>query len=422
MKILVLNAGSSSQKSCLYEIAAENIADLPDQPPEPLWSAQIDWTHQQSATGGKAAEIRVETYKGAKLQEALSFEDRSPVMERMLSTLWSGETQVIGSPAAINAVGHRVVHGGSFYHESVRITSEVKATIDRLSALAPVHNLVNLEGINAVEQVLGQDVLQVAVFDTAFHAQMPEAAIAYPIPYKLTQQGIRRYGFHGTSHRYCAERTAQMLKQPIAALRIVTCHLGNGCSLAAIRDGRSIDTTMGFTPLDGLMMGSRSGSVDPSILLYLMRQEGYSVDQLDDMLNRKSGLLGVSGVSNDLRRVTEAIAQGNAQAQLAVDVYIHRLRSGIGSMIATLGGVDALIFTAGVGENAPNVRAAACEAFAYMGLQLDLAQNAEQPNAGQLPDRLISAADSSVNVLVIHTEEDWAIAKDCWTIATEERS
>ena len=405
MKILVLNAGSSSQKSCLYEIAAE----LPDRPPEPLWSAQIDWTHQQNV-----AEVKVETHKGAKLQETLPAENRSTVMEKMLSTLWSGETQVIDSPTAINAVGHRVVHGGSDYPDSVRITPEVKATIDRLSALAPVHNPVNLEGINAVEEILGQDVLQVAVFDTAFHAQMPEAAIAYPIPYELTQQGIRRYGFHGTSHRYCAERAAQMLNQPIVALRIVTCHLGNGCSLAAIRDGRSVDTTMGFTPLDGLMMGSRSGSVDPSILLYLMRQEGYSVDQLDEMLNRKSGLLGVSGVSNDLRRITEAIAQGNAQAQLALDVYVHRLRSGIGAMIATLGGVDALVFTAGVGENNPNVRSTACEAFAYMGLQLDPEQN-----AGEHRDRLISTADSSVKVLVIHTEEDWAIAKDCWTIATE---
>jgi acetate kinase len=414
MKILVLNAGSSSQKSCLYEIAAENIGSLPDRPPEPLWSAQIDWTHQQSDTGGNAAEVKVKTSKGAKLQETLPFEARSPVMERMLSTLWGGETQVIDSPAAINAVGHRVVHGGSDYPHSVRITAEVKAAIADLSALAPVHNPVNLEGITAVEQILGQDVLQVAVFDTAFHAQMPEAAIAYPIPYELTQQGIRRYGFHGTSHRYCAERAAQMLNQPIAALRLVTCHLGNGCSLAAIRDGRSIDTTMGFTPLDGLMMGSRSGAVDPSILLYLQRQKGYSVDQLDEMLNRKSGLLGVSGISNDLRRVTEAIAQGNAQAQLALDVYIHRLRSGIGAMIATLGGLDALVFTAGVGENDANVRAAACEAFAYMGLQLDLDQN-----TGQSGDRLISTENSSVKVLVIHTEEDWAIAKDCWAIATE---
>ena len=405
MKILVLNAGSSSQKSCLYEIAA----DLPDLPPDPIWSAQIDWTHQQNV-----AEVKVETSQGKKLQETLPFEDRSPVMERMLSSLWSGETQVIDSPTEIDAIGHRVVHGGSSYPHSVRITPEVKATIADLSPLAPVHNPVNLEGINAIEQILGQDILQVAVFDTAFHAQMPEAAIAYAIPYELTQQGIRRYGFHGTSHRYCAERTAQILEQPIADLRIVTCHLGNGCSLAAIRDGHSIDTTMGFTPLDGLMMGSRSGSVDPSILLYLMREKGYSVDQLDDLLNRKSGLLGVSGVSNDLRQVMEAIAQGNAQAQLALELYIHRLRSGIGAMIATLGGVDALVFTAGVGENAPNVRAAACEAFAYMGLRLDLDQNADHPR-----DRLISAADSTVKVLVIHTEEDWAIAKDCWTIATE---
>ncbi|MBD3883134.1 acetate kinase [Phormidium tenue FACHB-886] len=401
MKILVLNAGSSSQKSCLYDIAA-----LPDQPPEPLWEAQIDWTHQQGV-----AEVKVKTIAGASLQETIPFESPTPVMEWMFNTLWSGETQVIDSPAAIGGVGHRVVHGGHFYADSVRITPGVKDMIERLSALAPVHNPVNLEGIKAIEQILGAAIPQVAVFDTAFHAQMPDAATAYAIPYELTEQGIRRYGFHGTSHRYCAERTAQILNQPIDDLRIVTCHLGNGCSLAAIQKGRSVDTTMGFTPLDGLMMGSRSGSVDPSILLHLMRQEEYTVDQLDTMLNRKSGLLGVSGVSNDMRRVMEAIEQGNERAQLALDVYIHRLRSGIGAMIATLGGLDALVFTAGVGENAPNVRAAACEAFAYMGLQLDLQKNANHPH-----DQVISADGSTVKVLVIHTQEDWAIAKACWEV------
>lgn len=402
MKILVLNAGSSSQKSCLYEVVGDR---LPDQPQEPLWEAQIDWTHQQGV-----AELKVETAHGATLKQSVPFESRAPVMADMLDTLGSGATQVMASVSEIEVVGHRVVHGGDHYHDSVRITPEVKTTIADLASLAPVHNPVNLEGIEAIEKILG-DVPQVAVFDTAFHAQMPDSAAVYPVPYEWVKQGIRRYGFHGTSHRYCAQRAAQLLDRPLESLQIVTCHLGNGCSLAAIRDGRSINTTMGFTPLDGLMMGSRSGSIDPSIVLYLLREGNYTAEELEQVLNKGSGLLGVSGVSNDLRLVMQAIESGNSQAQLALDIYIHRLKQFIGGMIASLGGLDVLIFTAGVGENAPQVRAAACEAFAYMGLKLDLEKNAGSPR-----DQLISAPDSTVPVLIIHTQEDWAIARECWEI------
>lgn len=401
MKILVLNAGSSSQKSCLYDIPDQQ---LPDQPPDPLWEAQIDWTHQQGI-----AELKVKTAHGATLKEEVPFQSHAPVMAQMLDTLWSGSTQVLTNAAEIDIVGHRVVHGGQHYHDSVRISPEVKATIAELIDLAPVHNPVNLEGIEAIETILG-DISQVAVFDTAFHAQMPAANAVYPIPYEWVEKGIRRYGFHGTSHRYCAQRTAHLLNRNLQELRIVTCHLGNGCSLAAVQAGRSINTTMGFTPLDGLMMGSRSGSVDPSILFYLMRQ-GYSVDQLDQVLNQSSGLLGVSGISNDLRQVMKAAEAGNARAQLAIDIYIHRLRQFIGGMIATLGGLDALVFTAGVGENAPYIRAEACKAFAYMGLKLDLEKNAQSPR-----DQIISAPESTVPVLIVHTQEDWAIARECWEI------
>jgi acetate kinase len=400
MKILVLNAGSSSQKSCLYEVTD----DLPVQPPAPLWEAQIDWTHQPGV-----AEIKVKTAHGATLQESVPFESRSPVTAYMLDTLGKGDTQVMASATEIEVVGHRVVHGGERYQASVQITPAVKAAIAELASLAPVHNPVNLEGIEAIEKILG-DVPQIAVFDTAFHAQMPEAAALYPVPYEWVQKGIRRYGFHGTSHQYCAQRAAQLLDRPLEALRIVTCHLGNGCSLAAIQDGRSINTTMGFTPLDGLMMGSRSGSVDPSILLHLMR-EGYSAADLEQALNQNSGLLGISGVSNDLRLVIQAIEAGNSRAQLALDMYIHRLRELIGSMIATLAGLDVLVFTAGVGENAPLVRAAACEAFAFLGLKLDIEKNSSSPR-----DQLISTPDSKVPVLIIHTQEDWAIARECWQI------
>lgn len=401
MKILVLNAGSSSQKSCLYEITGSPL----QQPPHPLWKAQIDWTYQPGI-----AEIKVETAQGKQV-ETVPFQARLPVIQTLLSTLWSGETPVIGSAAEIDAVGHRVVHGGQNYHDSVRITPEVVAEIDRLSALAPVHNPVSLEGIRAVEAILGEQIPQVAVFDTAFHAQMPDCAAIYPIPYELSQQGIRRYGFHGTSHRYCAQRTAEILARPLEELRIVNCHLGNGGSLAAVRHGRSIATTMGFTPLDGLMMGTRAGSIDPSILIYLIRQEGYSADKLDHMLNQASGLLGVSGVSNDMRQIDQAIAEGNPRARLALEIYLHDLKAFIGAMVAVLGGMEALVFTAGVGENSPQIRASACEAFGYMGLKLDLEKNAAHPR-----DQVISTADSTVQVLVIHTQENWAIARDCWEV------
>ena len=332
----------------------------------------------------------------------------------MLETLWQGQTKVIEQPSAIDVVGHRVVHGGQEYRESVRITPAVKVAIDRLAVLAPAHNPANLEGINAIELALGQEVPQIAVFDTAFHSQMPDAAAIYPGTAKWVDMGIRRYGFHGISHQYCAHRTAQLLNRDLQDLRLIICHLGNGCSLSAIQNGHSIDTTMGFTPLEGLMMGTRSGSVDPSILIHLMRQEGYTADRLDRELNKASGLLGISGVSADLRQVLAAIESGNAQAQLALDIYIHRLRSCIGAMLASLGGLDALVFTAGVGENAAIVRTLACQNFEFMGLKLDLEKNQNHP-----VDQDVAIAASTARIFVIHTQEDWAIAKDCYRLVSQ---
>jgi len=405
MKILVLNAGSSSQKSCLYEIA-DNA--LPAHPPSPLWEAKVDWTHHSGF-----AEIEVKTATGEKSQKEIPA-DRAAAIAHLLDTLWSGSTQVINQPSEIDAVGHRVVHGGQEYQQSVFIDERVKEAIAQLIPLAPAHNPANLEGIEAIEQTLGAEIPQVAVFDTAFHTQMPAAAATYPIPYEWFEQGVRRYGFHGISHQYCAERAAHLLERDLKDLRLITCHLGNGCSLAAIQGGRSIDTTMGFTPLEGLMMGSRSGSVDPGLLIHLMRQEGYTVDQLDQMLNKESGLKGVSGVSADMRQIDKAIAQGNSRAQLAFDLYVHRLRSSIGSMLASLGGVDALIFTAGVGENSAAIRAATCEGFTFLGLNMDAEKNTQSP-----VDQDIATVDSNVRVLVIHTEEDWAIAQQCWHLLKE---
>jgi acetate kinase len=402
MKILVLNAGSSSQKSCLYEITG---AVLPQEPLQPLWEGKVDWTHHQGV-----AEIEVKTATGESLQAQISAESRPQVIAYLLDTLYKGFTLVIDELSEINVVGHRVVHGGQEYRESVVITEDVKDAIARLCSLAPAHNPANLEGIEAVEQLLG-DVPQIAVFDTAFHSNMPDAAAIYPGPYEWVEQGIRRYGFHGISHQYCAQRAAQILGRDLASLRLITCHLGNGCSLAAVKNGRSIDTTMGFTPLDGLMMGSRSGAVDPGILIHLLRQDGYTVDKLDHVLNKNSGLRGISGVSGDMRRIREAIAQGNSRAQLAWDIYVHRLQSYIGAMIASLRGLDVLVFTAGVGENAADIRAGACEAFEFLGLKLD-----SQKNIGNPVDSDIAAPDSTVRVLVIHTQEDWAIATECWQL------
>jgi acetate kinase len=406
MKILVLNAGSSSQKSSLFEVKD---GSLPSNPPKPLWEALVDWTHHQGF-----AEVKVKTAGGAMLEEEIQTQHRPQVITHTLETLWQGKTKVLADPSEIAVVGHRVVHGGEKYHASVRITDEVKATIADLSTLAPVHNPANLEGIDAITQALGDEVPQFAVFDTAFHTQMPDAAAVYPVPYNWVKQGIRRYGFHGISHQYCSQRAAQLLNQDLDDLRLIICHLGNGCSLSAVQNGHSIDTTMGFTPLDGLMMGTRSGSVDPGILIYLMRQKGYTADQLDQALNKESGLKGVSGVSADLRRVVAEIEAGNAQAKLALDIYVHRLRSCIGSMLASLGGVDALVFTAGVGENSAIVRSRACDAFQFLGLKLDSQQNDSHPE-----DKDIATPDSTVRVLVIHTQEDWAIAQDCYRAISE---
>ncbi len=398
MKILVLNAGSSSQKSSLYDLTAP----LPQDPPKPMWTAQLDWGRQpglvdlkvQGAAGVQRWQLQTSPSEGTQI---------------MLQTIWQGEQAVLPDASAIDGVGHRVVHGGQDYSQSVRVTKAVKEAIARLIPLAPAHNPANLQGITAIEEILGTDLPQVAVFDTAFHRQMSAAAATYPIPYALTQQGMKRYGFHGISHRYCAQRAAQLLERPLDSLRLITCHLGNGASLAAIAQGHSVDTTMGFTPLEGLMMGSRSGSVDPGLLIHLLRQGDYGVDDLDRLLNRESGFLGISGVSSDVRDVLAAIATGNEQAQLALDVYIHRLRSCLGAMLMSLGGLDGLVFTAGIGERSPEVRAAVCESLGFLGVALDGDRNQDSP-----ADALISTPDSAVPVLVIQTQEDWAIAQECW--------
>jgi len=404
MKILVLNAGSSSQKSCLYDLSDH----LPTEPPIPLWSAEIDWTdaklHVKTASG-KTGLIPLSGVDGLRPIE----DYRRNGMQQMLQTLWSGDTQVMTDKGAIDTVGHRVVHGGQHYQQTVRIDNTVKSTIASLIPLASTHNPANLEGIELVQDLLGEQVPQFAVFDTAFHSHMPQSAAIYPGPYAWVEAGIRRYGFHGISHAYCADRAAQLLGRDLESLRLISCHLGNGCSLTAIQNGQSVDTTMGFTPLEGLMMGSRSGSVDPGILIYLMRQQGYDAAGLDRLLNKQSGLKGLSGISHDLRMIQTAIRTGDQRAKLAWDVYIHRIRSGIGAMRMSLEGLDALVFTAGVGENNAAVRSAVCQGLEFLGVSLD-----ENLNQSVKADRNIANKSLPVSILVLHTEEDWQIAKNCW--------
>jgi acetate kinase len=400
MRILVFNAGSSSQKASLYEIGDS----LPLDPPEPLWEGKVE-------LDGDHVHIRAKNSQNASVEDYLRLPSPGgPIyLAQALVGLWSGKALEARPPASIDAAAHRIVNGGAEYRDPAVITSEVKAAIARMASSAPLHNAVELDGTEFVEKRFGR-IPQVAVFDTGFHKTLPEAAYVYPGPYEWVAHGIRRFGFHGINHQYCAERAAQLLRKDLVSLKIVTCHLGNGCSLAGVKGGRSVDTTMGFTPLEGLMMGTRSGSIDPGILTYLMRQ-GITGAQLDETLNRKSGLLGISGVSSNMREIVRAMKDGNARAKLAFDIFVHRLRSLIGTMMATLDGIDVLVFTGGIGENSPEVRAAACAGFGFLRLHLDILQNARDDG-----DRDVAARESEVRILVIAAQEDWAIAKETWKL------
>ena len=399
MKILVLNSGSSSQKACLYEIGDV----LPQNPPGCLWEGKIEF-------GEGTAAISLRSAQGATQTGKLEFSSRKLAVQHLLSTLTTGELRAVSSASEIAAVGHRVVHGGPDFEQPVLITPEVCEAITSVAELAPLHTAAALEGVQTVADVL-KNVPQIAVFDTGFHRQMPLESAVYPGPYEWFDNKIRRYGFHGINHQYCAGRAACLLKKDLQSLKMVSCHLGNGCSVTAVKEGKSVDTTMGFTPLDGIMMGTRSGSVDPGILTYLMRQRDLDAKQLDHLLNYESGLLGISGISADMREVLKAMKQGHQRAKLAFDIYVHRVRAAIGSMIAVLGGIEVLIFTAGVGENSPEVRAASCETLSPFGVELD-----ERLNLHPKLDAEIASSTSRVSVLVIRAEEDWAIAGECWKL------
>ena len=302
MKILVLNSGSSSQKACLFDLAAP----LPEDPPKPLWEGKLEWRDDR-------ATLEARTASGAVSKENVERGERSAATCHLLNELASGKTRVLESLSEIDMVGHRIVNGGSAYIRPTVITAEVKSAIERMAVFAPLHNRLELDGIALIQTFFEKcrgAVPQVAVFDTGFHSTLPDAAAIYPGPYEWAEQGIRKFGFHGINHQYCAGRAAQILGKNLADLKLISCHLGNGCSLAAVRGGQSIDTTMGFTPLDGLMMGTRSGSVDPGILTYLMREKKLDGKALDEILNSKSGLLGISGISADMREIIAAMQSG----------------------------------------------------------------------------------------------------------------
>ncbi|MBU0983392.1 MAG: acetate kinase, partial [candidate division Zixibacteria bacterium] len=334
--------------------------------------------------------------------------DHIAAVQYIISMLMSENHGVIKNKEEIDAVGHRVVHGGEAFKDSVLITDELMGTLRQMIELAPLHNPHNIRGINACKASL-PGVPMVGVFDTAFHQGMPAHAYIYGIPHVFYRKfGIRRYGFHGTSHRYVSERASSMIGRPLSEMKVITAHLGNGASIAAIDKGVSIDTSMGFTPLEGLLMGTRSGDIDPAIILHIMAREELSLHEGNTLLNKHSGVMGISGVSSDLREIETAAADGNANAKLALDVYCYRIRKYIGSYAAAMGGVDVLVFTAGVGENSSVVRSKSCENLEFLGVRLDEAVN----KATRGVEKEISTADATVHTLVIPTNEELVIARD----------
>ncbi len=394
MNILVINAGSSSLKYQLLnpetgELLAKGLCERIGLDGKFTYKPQIEGKEKLDAV-----DVAMPTHAEA--------------IKATLDALVDPQNGVIASMSEIDAVGHRVVHGGEKFASSVLITDEVMAAIEECNPLAPLHNPANLIGINACTAVLGKEVPQVAVFDTAFHQTMPAKAYTYAIPYEYYQNDkLRRYGFHGTSHRYVSKRCAEILGKDPAELKIVSCHLGNGSSITAVDGGKSVDTSMGLTPLAGLPMGTRSGDMDAGIMEYIMKKYDLGIAEMMNILNKKSGVLGVSEVSSDFRDLTDAAEKGNAQAGLAVDVFEYGVRKMIAEYAAAMGGVDAVIFTAGVGENSADMRLNFVKGLSFMGIEID-----PEKNACRGIERIVSPDDAKVKVLVIPTNEELMIALD----------
>lgn len=391
MNILVINCGSSSLKYQLIDSSNENVLakGLCDR------IGIADSFVKQTVTGKDDTVIKVD------------LKDHNIAIAEVVKALTSKEYGVIESLADISAVGHRIVHGGEKFCESVIIDDAAMKAIEDCIPLAPLHNPANIIGIKACQAAM-PGVPQVAVFDTAFHQTMPSEAYMYALPYEYyTKHSIRKYGFHGTSHKYVAERCAALMEKPIEDLKIVTCHIGNGGSIAAVKGGKCMDTSMGFTPLDGLEMGTRSGILDPAVVLFLMDNENLSSKDVNTILNKKSGLAGVSGVSSDMRDVTAAAKEGNERAKLALDIFAYRVKSYIGQYAAVMNGVDAIVFTAGIGENDIGMRLACASGLEYLGVTMDAEKN--NVRGGEVE---ISADGSKVKVFVISTNEELAIARE----------
>jgi acetate kinase len=398
MKVLVLNSGSSSNKYQFIETTTHQV----------LAKGQVERIGMDDAV---LSHVRID---GDTVKFSAEILDHNIAIEYVVAILLSKNHGVIKDKSEIEAVGHRVVHGGETFSGSVLITDEVIEKIRENIELAPLHNPHNLRGIMACKRLL-PDTPQVAVFDTAFHQKMPEYAFIYGLPYELYKKyKIRRYGFHGTSHRYVSKRASEILGVPIEKLRIITAHLGNGCSMAAVKYGVSVDTTMGFTPLEGLLMGTRSGDIDPAIVLYIMGKEGLTMAEVNALLNKHSGLVGISGVSSDMREIIREMKNGNMRAKLAFDVFCYRVKKYIGAYAAVMGGVDAIVFTAGIGENSPDVRKSVCEGLEFLGIKID-----DEKNNSPEREKIITTDDSPVKVLVIPTNEELVIALDTAEIVSK---
>jgi acetate kinase len=399
MKILVLNSGSSSVK---YQFINADDRSV-------LAKGTID------RIGMSDSVVTHERYDGDKVKISAEVLDHQTAIEYVLAVLLSKNHGVIQDKSEIDAVGHRVVHGGESFSKSVLIDEKVMDEIRENIELAPLHNPHNLRGIQAVLKHL-PGIPQVAVFDTAFHQGMPPYAFLYGIPYLLYRRyKIRRYGFHGTSHYYVSKRAAEILGKPIEELKIITAHLGNGCSIAAVDKGVSVDTSMGFTPLEGLLMGTRSGDLDPSIILHIVGREGLSLAEANTLLNKHSGLLGISGLTSDMREIISERKNGNKQADLAFQVFTYRIKKYIGSYIAAMGGLDAVVFTGGIGENSPDVRAASCTGLEFIGIQIDEAKNNSQDK-----EKIISSDSSKIKVMALPTNEELVIALDTMRIVNRD--
>lgn len=395
MKILVINAGSSSLKYQLIDMETKTA----------LAKGNCERIGAESVLTHKTADSRKTV-----LEQAMP--THSEAFSAVINCLTTGEGKVIESLKEISAVGHRVVQGGAKFAKSMLVNDEILAEIEALSPLAPLHNPANVLGIRACSAVLGKEVPQAVVFDTSFHATMPPKAYLYGVPYKYYEKyGVRRYGFHGTSHRYVSAKVAELMGKDIKDLKIISCHLGNGASITAVQNGKSIDTTMGFTPLDGFMMGTRSGSLDPSVVTFIEEKENLTPAEMDKMLNKESGVLGITEFSNDNRDVTEAAHNGNKRCALALEMQRYQITKYIGGFVAAMNGVDAIAFTGGMGENNADLREEICDSFGYLGIELDKPFNNEHAHIrGQ--DLKISTPNSKVAVFAISTDEEMVIAQD----------